>query len=232
MAWGTIALWSVLAPVLGGGASAATQMYGSRQARGVTDRAATASERSTSEALQFERDEADKARAERAENEKRRRQEWDRVMTMQQQQWEALDAEKEPYRQASRAALSDLMQRAGYGPMSYTPPPKKPDFAKPMPDDWQPGDPTGIDITGGEATGETTSAHASPLLPRDSPFFRSREDRPMPRSVDEAPITSAERPTRTTGAEISEVAYTPLAARETVPLGTLMRRPPQPRRTV
>lgn len=122
-----------IASLIGTGAAVGAQVYGANRASGAARDAAQASDRAAREALAFER-----------EKEKRRQEEWDRMMREEEARWNAEQERLAPYRAASEGALSQLVSLAGLP--AYTPKAvEKPDFNKPMPEDWQPGDPTGLE---------------------------------------------------------------------------------------
>ncbi len=165
-------------------------------------RAAETEERTSTEALDFER-----------ERETHRREEWDRMMAAEEAQWNAEQERLEPYRHASRSALADLNRLAGYSqaPQSER---RAPNFNRPMPEDWQPGDPLPTDPTAPGPAPEPEPEEPS-LMDRmgGTPRSYAASEQPAPYS----PEATGTQPI----GEISEEVYRPLARQ---PLSALGRR--------
>ena len=202
--------WAI--PMIAAGAvSTAGAVISSRAQSKSADKALASQEAGNAEVIAFER-----------EREQRRREEWDRVMEMERAQWEAEQARREPYRQMSRGALSELGRHAGIS--TSAPERPMPNFDRPMPADWQPGDPTGTDRPAPGPSVPPEEQERPELALTDTPDLGA----PI---LPEAPDPRARR--------VSEEAYRPLARRaadmtpeeraalRTLPITTLARRRPR-----
>lgn len=140
--------------LLAGLASGGAAVYGANRASRASAEAAEVSDAANREALEFERD-----------REARRQAEWDRTMDEEERRWYAEQERLAPYRAASTGALSQLVSLAGLP--AYEPAPAEaPNFDRPMPPDWKPGDPTGEGASSTDRTAvrRTRSSSLTDLL--------------------------------------------------------------------
>ncbi len=192
-----------IATLVGGGAAAGASIYGAKKASKASEKAAEISDQASREAIAFER-----------EKEARRQTEWDRMMAEEEARWYAEQERLAPYRAASEGALAQLVSLAGLP--AYTPKPaEKPNFNRPMPKDWQPGDPTGLEATmaeGRTAVREPRSAKLTALLgdtlgSRDM-AYRPERDAVMPEYSPVRPGTEPmPEPLAAARTGVSDVAY-------------------------
>lgn len=204
--------------LIGGLAAGGASAYGAHRASKANEKAAEISDKANTEALAFER-----------EKEATRKAEWDRMMAEEEARWDAEQERLAPYRAASEGALAQLVSLAGLP--AYTPTPvEKPNFNRPMPKDWQPGDPTGLEET--MAEGQATvraprSAKLTELLgdtlgSRDM-AYRPERDAAMPEYGPVRPGTEPmPEPLAAARTGVSDVAYQRITDRG-APIQSLVR---------
>lgn len=183
--------------LLAGLASGGAAVYGANRASRANDRAAEISDAANQEALAFERD-----------REARRQAEWDRTMDEEERRWYAEQERLAPYRAASTGALSQLVSLAGLP--AYTPAPAEaPNFDRPMPADWQPGDPTSSEaLTERRTAVRRPRAQSSSLtdLLRD-PATLDTVSRVAAEQLERTPATPTRERVTAPATGVSDVAY-------------------------